>query len=191
MNTETTNNAFWRQGKVWMSAVAVVTGIAGWMVYDAMMAPGWMRDFGLEVAAKAKIVATNQDQTAFSTMQGRVEPTSQYICLARVADFSWDRVHVIPSGGTLSGPVLDLEWSGGNIDEILARMADDDRYQLFVFEQAGRVVEYEYYFTMWADLSALARPTGYTKTEAIFVAESNGETYTIMPADVNSGSVCL
>lgn len=182
---------FWRQGKVWMSAVAVVTAIAGWMIYDAMMAPAWMRDFGLDIAARAKIVAVSGDATAFSTMKGRVEPDSPYVCFANLANFEWDRVYFVPSGGPVPDHVSALAWDEGAVAEVNDRMAGDERYQVIAFESNGVVVAHDYYFTMWADLTALARPDGFSKTEAVFVAESDGETYTVMPAGPSAASACV
>lgn len=184
-------NEFWRQGKVWMSVVAVLTGIAGWLVYDAMMAPSWMRDFGLDVAARAKVVAVNADQTAFSTMNGRAEPDSPHICFSRSADFDWDRVYFVSSGGPVAANLAALEWRDGSVPEINARMASDDRYQVIAFERDGVVISHDYYFSMWADVTALGRPTGFSKAEAVFIAESDGETYSVMPAESGSASACL
>lgn len=189
--TGAAGNEFWRQGKVWMSAVAVVTGIAGWMVYDAMMAPSWMRDFGLDIAARAEIVAINQQETAFSTMQGRAEPESPYICFSNSAKFEWDRVYFVQSGGPVPGSIAGFEWQDGVVADINRRMAEDSRYQLIAFERGGTVVEHEYYFTMWADLTEIARPTGFSRTDAVFIAESNGETYAVMPVKQAGASSCL
>lgn len=174
-----------------MSAVAVVTGVVGWLVYDAMVAPAWLRDFGLEIAARAKIVAVSKDQTAFSTMEGRAEPDSPYICFSQVAEFDWDRVYVVPSGGAFSETLAALDWANVSISEIKSRMVDDPRYQVIAFEHGGVVVEHDYYFTLWGDLSALAQPTGFNRAEAIFVAESDGETYTVKPAQPVTDAPCL
>lgn len=181
---------YWRQGKVWMSAVAIVSGIAVWLAYDAMMAPSWMREFGLDIAARAKIVAVSNEETAFSTMKGRVEPDSPYVCFSKVADFDWDRVYFVASGGPLSEQLSALKWDEGAVAEINGRMAGDDRYQVIAFERDGMVISHDYYFTMWADLKALGQPAGFSQSEAVFVAESDGETYTVKPAGPSVASAC-
>ena len=53
MTTVASRPAAPRNGKFWILGAAVITSISGWVMYDAMMAPRWMRDFGLEMAAKA------------------------------------------------------------------------------------------------------------------------------------------
>ena len=175
------NTAVWRQGRVWISAIGLVTAVAGWFFYDAMMAPRWMRDFGLDMGVHATIVSYTSEETAFSTMRGRAEPENPYICLTRSAAFSWDRVFFIPSGGPLPEALAQLDWGGENTAELNNRLARDSRYQVIAFERDGQVVEFEYYFTMWADLSALARPGGLSRSEAVFTAESDGETFTVLP----------
>lgn len=173
-----------------MSAVAVVAGIAGWYVYDAMMAPGWMRDFGLDISARANVVTVSSGETAFSTMQGREDPDSPYICFSHSADFAWDRVYFVPSGGPIQNGLAALSWPKGTIEDINTRMANDSRYQLIAIERDGTVVDHGYYFTMWSDLSELARANGFSRSEAVFTAESNGETFTVKPAEIGDEIPC-
>jgi len=173
-----------------MSAVAVVAGLAGWYVYDAMMAPGWMRDFGLDISARAKVLSVSSGETAFSTMQGREEPDSPYICFSRSADFDWDRVYFVASGGPIPNGLAALSWPEGTVQDINMRMANDPRYQVIAIERDGSVVEHGYYFTIWADLSELARANGFSRSEAAFTAESNGETFTVKPAQIGEDFPC-
>ena len=173
-----------------MSVVAVVTAIAGWFVYDAMMAPAWMREFSLEMTARATIVSDRSKETAFSTMRGRPEPDSPYICLSNLTSFDWDRVFFVPSGGSISPPLAGFDWGEGSVSEMNSRLASDTRYQLIAFERDGSVVDYAYYFTLWADLSAVGRANGFERVDSVFVAESNGDTYIVRPVASPSSSHC-
>ena len=189
--TDSSDNAIWRQGRIWISAVAVVTAFAGWLVYDTMMAPEWMRNFSLEMTARATIVSDISKETAFSTMRGRAEPDSPYICFTALAAFDWDRVFFVPPGGPVSKPLAELEWVEGAVTDLNARLDSDPRYQLIAFEDDGVVVEHDYYFTIWADLSALGRPEGFGRAEAVFVAESNGTTFIVEPIASLNSNPCI
>jgi hypothetical protein len=167
-----------------------LTGLAGWVMYDAMMAPRWMRDFGLEMAAKATIVSSRSEETAFSTMKGRAEPESPYICLADITSFDWDRVYVIGSDGQVTGDLGAKDWQGEDLNVLNRRMREDNRYQLIAFERQGQIIEQGFYFTMWADLTDLARPEGFTPNEAVFLADSDGEVYTLSVAGPASANHC-
>ncbi|NKB45702.1 MAG: hypothetical protein GKS03_15630 [Alphaproteobacteria bacterium] len=188
--TENSDDAIWRQGRVWMSAVGVVTAIAGWFVYDAMMAPAWMRELSLEMTARATIVSDRSKETAFSTMRGRPEPDSPYICLSKLTSFEWDRVFFVPSGGPISSPLAGFKWQEESVSEVNSRLASDTRYQLIAFERDGSVVEYDYYFTLWADLSAVGQPDGFDRNDSVFVADSNGDTYIVRPAASSGSNRC-
>ena len=184
------DSGWWRKGKVWISAVALATAVAGWFIYDDLMSPQWMRSFGLDMAARGTIVSTNSEETVFSTMRGRADPDSPFICFTRSASFPWGQVYFVPSGGVLPKALADLDWNGANVDELGRRMARDDRYQLIAFARDGQVIEYGYYFTMWADLSALARQEGFGREDAVFLADSDGKIYSLMAADPVPNSAC-
>jgi hypothetical protein len=188
--SDQSETAVWRQGRMWISAVGVITAIAGWMVYDAMVSPRWMRDFGLEMHARATITSSRSEETAFSTMRGRPEPDNPYICFAAVAPFDWERVFFVSSGGPISEGLADLEWLTGEPSELNGRLASDPRYQLIAFEHDGQIIVHEYYYTLWANLSALGQATGYSRAEAVFVSESDGEIYTVMPAEPSASARC-
>jgi len=184
--TDQSGTTVWRQGRVWISAVGVIAAIAGWIVYDAMVAPRWMRDFGLEMHARATITSSKSEETAFSTMRGRPEPDSPYICFSDLVPFDWDRVFFVSSGGPIPRGLAELEWLSGEPSELNDRLSRDPRYQLIAFELAGQVIEHEYYFTLWADLSALGQARGYSRSDAVFVSESNGEIYSVMPSALSA-----
>jgi hypothetical protein len=184
------NQQLWRKGWVWISAVGVITAIAGWFVYDAMMAPSWMRKFGLDMAARATLVGTPSDQTVFSTMKGRAEPDSPIICFTDSAAFDWDRVYFVASGGPLVPPLADLDWQGEDLAAMNDRLAKDARYQLVAFQRGDQIVEFSYYFTIWADLSALDQAEGFDRTSAVFTAVSDGEIYTLRPTEPGQLAAC-
>lgn len=188
--SDQSGTAVWRQGRVWISAVGVITAIAGWMVYDAMVAPRWMRDFGLEMHARATITSSRSEETAFSTMRGRPEPDSPFICFADVAPFDWDRVFFVSSGGPIPQGLAELEWLSGGPSELNGRLASDPRYQLIAFERDGQVIAHDYYYTLWADLSALGQAQGYSRLDAVFVSESDGARYSVMPAAPSTSARC-
>lgn len=183
----------WRQGRIWISIVGIITAVAGWFVYDAMVAPRWMRSFGLEMAARATTDSLVSDETAFSTMRGRLEPDHPYICLNDVALFDWDRVFVVTSGGPIPKNLSELDWPAGDqeVAELNTRLASDARYQLIAFELDGAIVEYDFYFTIWADLSGLSRQVGFVRDEAVFLANSNGETYRLTAVASSTTTPCV
>ncbi|MEQ8733880.1 MAG: hypothetical protein RIC29_03080 [Rhodospirillaceae bacterium] len=184
------DHQLWRKGWIWISAVGLITAIAGWLVYDAMMAPSWMRKFGLDIAARATIVGAPSDQTAFSTMKGREAPDSPYICFADSAAFAWDRVYFVASGGPIVPPLADLDWQGEDLTAMNERLARDERYQLVAFQRDDQVVEFSYYFKIWADLTALDRTEGFDRATAVFTSESDGEIYTLKPAEPGQLAAC-
>ena len=180
----------WR-GRALIVATATVTLIAVTYFYNTMMAPQWIRDFGLDIAARATIVSTTSETTVFSTMRGRPEPDSPYICMQNHTPFSWDRVFVVPSGGTNLDALIDLEWETSSREKLRQQMKSDDRYQLIAFVSRGRVIEHRLYYTLWADLSALGRHEGFSRQEAVFLADSDGEIYTLTVADNAPPNACL
>jgi hypothetical protein len=84
-----------------------------------------------------------------------------------------------------------LDWIGAEVTDLNTRLGSDPRYQLIAFEDDGVVVEHDYYFTIWADLSALGRPAGFGRAEAVFVAESNGTTFIVEPISPLSSNSCI
>ena len=177
-------------GRFWLLVSVTATFIAGWFMYDAMMAPRWMRDFGLDISNKARIVSVNPGRTVFSSLNGRPEPKSYYICFSESARFEWNRVYFVASGGQVSGLLSEMDWQGENLVELNRRMRLDDRYQLIAFENNGRIIEHGFYFTMWANISSLATDAGFSKADAVFLADSDGETYELRLADSADGFVC-
>ncbi len=180
----------WRKGQVWITATAVLTAVAGWFVYDALMAPRWMRAFGLDVAARATIVSSLSNNIAFSSLKDRPDPDSPYICMSKSATFPWQRVYIVPSGGTIPENLTLIPWPDEDVDLHQSRLNSDDRYQLIVFVDDDQVVEYGYYFTIWADLSALGHTNGFARDEAVFSAESNGEIYRLQFVEEAPYDVC-
>lgn len=188
--SEIPGKGWWRKGKVWISAIAVSMAFAGWFSYDSLLSPQWMRSFGLDMAARATIVSTSTGDTVFSTMKGRADPDNPFICLTHSASFPWDRVYVVPSKRSISASLAAMDWDGEDVESLRRRMVGDDRYQLIAFTREGRVVDHGYYYTMWADLSALGRAQGFSRDEAVFLADSNGTTYTLTVADSAPTPVC-
>ncbi len=178
------------RGRIWIVLTVAVTIFVGATLYNEIMAPRWIRDFGLDIAAKATIVSMNAEATVFSTMRGRPEPDSPYIYLNNSATFPWDRVFFVPSGGVNLDALVDLDWNEASLEDLQSQMKQDARYQLIAFVKDGRVVERGYYFTLWADLTALGRVKGFNRQEAVFLADSNGEIYTLTIANNAPLSAC-
>jgi len=149
-----------------------------------------MRAFAEELAMRATVVSTSTPTTAFSTMKGRADPDSPYICFGNITDFKWDRVYFIPSGGPVPKELASMHWKTSDVTEIDERLARDDRYQLIVFTNGEQVSQVGYYFTIWGDISALGQTQGFDPESAVFVAESDGETYTVLPVDGSARALC-
>ena len=188
--TDERDNAVWRRGWFVITLAFGVAGAAVWFAYDVMMAPRWMRAFAEELASRATVVSTSAPDTAFSTMKGREDPDSPFICISELTDFDWDRLYVVQSGGPVQPALEAMSWARDSARTMNARLARDPRYQLIVFTRGGEVTAFDYYFTMWGDLSAVARPQGFDPMSAVFVAESNGGSYTVLQADVDADTAC-
>lgn len=171
-----------RIGKGLFLVSFLAIAVAGWLAYNATMAQDWLRQFAEELNTRATITGEFQSQSAFPTLRNRPDPDSPYICFSRVASFDWDRLYVIPSGGPVPVLLDSLMWPEETVADINQRLSGDPRYQIIAFVAGERVVEYGYYYTIWGDLSSVATPQGFDRYEAVFVAESNGQSFIVSPA---------
>ncbi len=177
-------------GKALFSLCVIALAVVGWFVYDATMAPDWMRKFAEELNTRATITGEFRPEAAFPTLKNRPDPDSPYICFSHIADFEWDRLYIVPSGGPIPISITAFDWPDEPVSELSDRLASDPRYQIIAFTLAGRVVDYAYYFTIWGDLSEAASPQGFDRSEAVFVAESDGQSFTLRPALTEGRSHC-
>lgn len=178
------------QGQFLFLACVVALAVTGWFAYDAMMAPRWMRAFAEELNKRAEITGEFRPEAAFPTLRNRPDPDSPYICISKIADFEWDHMFVIPSGGPVPDSLTHFDWPGESVDQINARLGDDARYQIIAFTSGDSIIDHGYFFTMWGNLSPIATSQGFERANAVFVAESDGRTFTVRPAPPSGLAYC-
>jgi len=161
----------------------ILTVVAGGLYYQFVPAP-WLRNLAEDIVLRAAI-SEGQTVGTFSPLSGRESPRSPNICLSKFTPFAWDRFYVVaPFTDLQSHPSLgQFNWPVDDLDTLSKRLLNDSRYQLLVFVQQDRVVEYQHYFTLWGDLSALMRTEGFGPESAIFTALSKENQYVLMPSD--------
>ena len=185
-----------RRGRIPSGTVFViglaVCAIAGWLLYQPYLPVEWLHSFSGEIAARATPDPTPPLPDDVRQTQKRETPAHPFICATDVIHIPWDRIVVVTAADDiLAHPVLaDASWGDLSRDDIAGRMKADHRYQLIVLMKDGAVVDAQLFFTFWGDLSALARPEGFGRAEAVFTAYSNDGIYFVAPAaDVPDG-VC-
>jgi hypothetical protein len=177
----------------WLVVAFVAIFALGWFLYRTTIPPTWLRNFGEAIAVSAR-PDPNAPLPEDSRQETPRDPTaSPYICGARAISRAWDRLVVVPSGADArEQPVLAAaEWPK---NDPLARYAEklrhDPRYQGLVLLDHGKVVADAIFFTFWADLSALARPEGFTPADAIFTAKVANGTYVLSVANDVPADIC-
>jgi hypothetical protein len=165
---------------------------AGWFLYRQFIPATWLRNFAADIALRAAPdpAAPPPADTREATPRGLA--ASPYICLRKLVPFDWDRLIVVPSRGDLrTMPELQgVTWPDDAPTRYPARMATDPRYQLIVLVKGDKVVADELFYTIWADLSALARPEGFAPETAIFTAVVQGGRYVLTPIAAPSLVAC-
>ena len=184
-----------KQRRVGSGTVLVVLlglcGIFGWFLYQPFLPHAWLRDFAGEIAARAAPDPTPPPAEDVRQVQRRTPAAHPYICAGDVIGVDWDRLVVVTAAQDILTHSLlaDAAWGDISRDETAARVRSDARYQLLVLMRGRAVVEAELFFTFWGDLSALARPEGYGRSEAVFTAYSNDGIYFVAAAaDVPAGT---
>ena len=175
----------------------VVLGLAasmalGWVFYRSFVPAAWLHDFAADIALRT---APDPDappprDTREATPRGLAD--HPYICLAHLAPFRWDRLVVVPSRADLrEQPRLKtVAWTDDEPNKYWRRMKADPRYQLIVLLDGERVVANELFYTFWGDLSALARPDGFAREEAVFTAIISAGTHVLTPVAPPYPAVC-
>ncbi|MDX2221511.1 MAG: hypothetical protein SFV21_02110 [Rhodospirillaceae bacterium] len=152
----------------------------------------WLRAFAAEIAARAAADPNPPlpEDTRQATPRAAVD--NPLICLANVIDRPWERAVIVMHDTPLADvPVIAAAaWSDDVRAAAAAQLASDDRYQLIVLVDGGRVVDHQLFYTFWGDLRALARPEGFTPDTAIFTAQSLGGSYKLSVADGATASDC-
>jgi len=160
-------------------------------MYKAVLGPDWVRSLAREITMRAELSSEQVNNgIVFSALKDRPNPEMPFICMNRVATFSWDTVYFIKSGKSLSSFLKKINWTDIDKKKYIDRMNRDNRYQLIVFVLENKVVDHAFYFTLWADVSGLDRSQGYQKNQAVFTAESNGYTFSLGHADSDDFDSC-
>lgn len=179
------------------SGTAFVLGLTvfmflGWLVYQPYLPVAWLHDFSGEIAVRATPDPTPPEAEDVRQVQRRETPPHPYICATDFIRVPWDRMVIVTSADDiLTHPLLaDAAWGELSRDAMAAQMKADKRYQLIVLLEGAAVTDAQLFFTFWGDISALARPDGFGRAEAVFTAYSDDGIYFVAPAaDVPQG-VC-
>jgi len=172
--------------------VLVFCGIAGWLLYQPYLPKEWLHDFAGEIAVRAAPDPTPPEPDDVRQAQRRERPSHPYICAAQFIRLPWDRMVVVtPAQDIATYPLLtEADWGSISFADTAARIRSDERYQLIVLLRQGAVLDAQLFFTFWGDLTAIARPQGYGRAEAIFTAYSNHGIYFVEPAAEVPNGIC-
>lgn len=178
-----------RSGTLFVFALAACMA-GGWLLYQPYLPAKWLHDFSGEIAARAAPDPTPPEPEDVRQAQRRAPPDHPYICAADFIDLDWDRMIIVAGGQDISvHPTLSkVSWE--RMADVAARTGEDRRYQLIVLLRGQTVVDAQLFYTFWGDLSALVRPEGYTRDEAVFTAASNDGIYYVSPAPAVPPGFC-
>lgn len=172
------------------SGTAVVVGLIavlaiGWFAYRTLIPPHWLRLFAAEIALRTTPDPNAPPPEDTRQASPHIAPDHPYICFARVVPFAWDKLFVVPSGADPRdiAALQTTTWPSGEPAHFAALMQKDPRYQLIVLVKDNRVIADALFYTFWGDLSALARPDGFTPDTAVFTAAVKGDTQVLRPVD--------
>jgi hypothetical protein len=158
--------------------------LLGWFLYRPYIPQAWLRDLAADISYRAAVDINAPPPEDVREASPRVEPESPFICVAKTVRPAWDRLIVLTSGqDPRANPLLaNAVWTDGSVAALAESLAGDERYQYIVLLNGQTVADAQMFFTFWGDLSALARPEGYTPDEAIFIASSRNGVYVVTPA---------
>jgi hypothetical protein len=173
-----------RSGTVLVLGLAAIMA-AGWFSYRAFVPPRWLHDLAGEIATRSAPDPKAPPPRDTREARPAATPDHPFICVARIVDFAWDRMVVVPSGADARQvPALrGVSWPADKAADYARRMAADPRYQLILFIKGEQVVADALFYTFWGDLSALARPDGFTPETAAFTAAVDGGTHRLAVAE--------
>jgi hypothetical protein len=180
-----------KSGTVFVIALALCA-FAGWLVYQPYLPKTWLHDFSGEIAVRAAPDPTPPEPDDVRQVQRRETPSHPFICATDFIRVPWDRMVVLTADQDVAThPLLvDVAWGKLSRDDIAAQMRSDKRYQLIVLLDGRAVTDAQIFFTFWGDLSALARPEGFSRAEAVFTAYSNDGIYFVASAANVPAGVC-
>jgi len=169
-----------------------VCAVVGWLLYQPYLPREWLHSFSGEIAVRAAPDPTPPEAEDVRQVQKRETPSHPYICATDFIHVPWDRMVIVRAADDiLTHPLLaDANWGAMSRDAIAAQMKSDKRYQLIVLLKNGAVVDAQLFFTFWGDLTALTRPDGFGRAEAVFTAYSDDGIYFVSPAAEVPPGIC-
>lgn len=169
-----------------------VCAVVGLILYQPYLPKEWLHSFSGEIALRAAPDPTPPEAEDIRQAQRREVPPHPYICATDFIHVPWDRmVFIAAADDILTHPVLaDANWGSLSRDDMAAQMKSDKRYQLIVLLKDGVVQDAQLFFTFWGDLTALTRPDGFGRAEAVFTAYSNDGIYFVSPVAEVPAGVC-
>jgi len=165
----------------------------GWFVYRAAIPPTWLREFGAEIALRAKPDPNAPPPADTRQEKPHVVAPHPYICVANVVkEPAWDKLVIVPADQPLSDqPILSqATWPKGVFDKFAGELDRDSRYQLVALVKDNAVIDAQLFYTFWAKMDQVAKPEGYSPAEAIFLAEVKDGTYVLLPAPDATAETC-
>ena len=181
-----------KSGTLLVLGLILVFGV-GWFIYRAAIPPTWLRDFGAEIALRATPDPNAPPPEDTRQETPRVVPTHRYICVANVVkEPAWTKLVFVPADQALRDqPVLaQATWPPGLFDKFANELERDPRYQLVALVDGNTVVDAQLFYTFWAKLDNVVRPEGYSRDNAIFLAEVKDGTYVLFPATDAPSDIC-
>ena len=177
-----------------MTVLAFLAVVAGLMLigYQRIVPETWFRDFVAEINARATVVPGPPSGSAFPTMRHRPDPDHPYICFTQFPPMAWDRLYVLaPLTDIGADPTYAaLDWQGDRWADLTDAQRTDDSHVLFVLTDGAAVVDVHPFFVVWGDAQGLVRDGGYSRTEAVFTAESRGVQFNLAPANEVPDGIC-
>ena len=184
-------NFLWNRSRILIITFFILVFSMILLMYKVVLGPVWVRSLAKEITMRAELSSDQiNNGIVFSVMKDRPEPEMPFICMNRVANFSWDKVYFIGSVNSLDSFFSKIDWTNIDKKKYIDRLTRDDRYQLIVFVSENKVVDHAFYFTLWADVSDLDRPQGYEKNQSVFTAESNGYSFRLAHAESDDFGSC-
>jgi hypothetical protein len=166
--------------------------LLGWFLYRPYIPQVWLHDLAADISYRAAVDPNAPPPEDMREATPRQEANSPYICVSKIVRVPWDRFVVVTRDqDPRTNPALaSAAWAGGSVAEMADQLTRDERYQYIVLLNEGMVADAQLFFTFWGDLSALARPQGFTREEAVFTSASENGVYVLTPAANPPAGAC-